>query len=303
MNPEAAIVIERLVVRYGAKAAVNDLSFSVPEGSIFGFLGPNGAGKTTTIKALLGLRRPDGGRATILGRDVSLPDPRVRDEVGFVAEVGGLYDFLTARESVRYWRETTRRWQDSAALGYISRFGLPLDKRVGDFSKGMKMQLAFALAMGGDPRVLLLDEPTSGLDPMARHELLNTLTGEAASGRTVLFSSHILSEVEAVADRIAVIRDGRCILTGDLDDLKEHRKAVLVTFVEAPDAATLARMQAMNGVRRVTQEGRAARLMTRGDPAGLVERLRALGGVREVSVIDLNLEDLFLDLMQAEVTA
>ncbi|HEX2864762.1 MAG TPA: ABC transporter ATP-binding protein [Deinococcales bacterium] len=296
---DPAIRLDHLVVKYGQKPAVNDLNLAVPEGSIFGLLGPNGAGKTTTIKTLLGLRRPDGGRAVVLGQDVAEADPRARARVGFVAELGGLFDFMNVEQSLRYWRETTPGpWNDPAARGYVQRFGLPLTQRVGSFSKGMKMQLAFALAMGGDPSLLLLDEPTSGLDPVARHELLNTLTGEAAAGRTVLFSSHILSEVEAVADRIAIIREGHCILTGDLDDLKEHRKAVSVSFDGTPGAELLKAIGRVNGVRGVMTEGRAARVRVQGDPQKVMTALRALNGVRDVTVLDLNLEDLFLDLMQ-----
>src|SRR5439155_17596646 len=171
----AAIEINDLVVRYGPKRAVDGLSLSVPAGSVYGFLGPNGAGKTTTIKTLLGLRGPDGGSARVLGYDIVAQSTELRARTGYVSEVNSLYDHLTVREMNDFCRSTARRWNQATVDRYVQMFGLPVKAKVRQLSKGMKRQLAFALAMGGDPDLLILDEPTAGLDPIARHELLNKL--------------------------------------------------------------------------------------------------------------------------------
>ncbi|HWG84528.1 MAG TPA: ABC transporter ATP-binding protein [Deinococcales bacterium] len=298
-----AIEIRDLVVQYGSKRAVDGLSLTVPQGSVFGFLGPNGSGKTTTIKTLLGIRRPDGGQASILGHDVVSDSLAVRARTGFVSEVGGLYDGLTVTQMLDFQRGTAAKWDKETAEHYIETFKLPRGARVRQLSKGMKMQLAFALAMGNSPDLLILDEPTSGLDPVARHELLNTLVGEvAATGRTVFFSSHILSEVEAVADTIAIIRGGKLIVSGDLDDLKAQQKVVRLVYVDAPPREEVEAVRALPGIARVDQEGRSLRLTTRGGLNGILEALRNRPyPVRDVDVVDIGLEDLFLEYMKEAV--
>jgi len=202
-DARAAIETRGLVVRYGRKRAVDGLTLTVPRGSVYGFLGPNGAGKTTTIKALLGFRRPDGGEARVLGHDVT--DPRgsveARFRVGFASEVDSLYKSMTVPRLCRLCRDLSRGWNGGLVERYLGVFGVPRGARVRKLSKGQKAQLQLCLALGSDPELLILDEPTSGLDPVARRAFLKVLVGEvAAGGRTVFFSTHLLSDIEAVAD-------------------------------------------------------------------------------------------------------
>lgn len=219
-----AIEVERFSKQYrtGFRSkpfeAVSDLSFSVPRGSVVGFLGPNGAGKTTTIGAMLGLLTPSAGTIRIFGER---PDaPSVRKRVGHVAEVHPVYQTSTAREQLHY-------------LGRLSGIAEPeLRKRIDDildrvnlgdtgkkiarkFSKGMIQRLGLAQALLHDPELLLLDEPTTGLDPEGRRLFLDVVSDEAAKGRTIFFSTHILSDVEGVCSRAIVVKQGR--LVGDLD--------------------------------------------------------------------------------------
>jgi ABC-type multidrug transport system ATPase subunit len=298
--PAAAIEIQDLVVSYGTRRAVDGLNLQVPRGAVFGFLGPNGAGKTTTIKALLGFRPANGGSARVLGYDIGTQSLEVRAHVGYVSEVNSMYDYLTIPQTCAFCRQTSRRWNQGVVDRYITLFGLPPRARVGQLSKGMKSQLALSLALGGEPDLLILDEPTAGLDPIARHEFLNTLIRDiAAEGKTVFFSSHILSEVEAVADRVGIIRDGKLLVSDDLDHLKQTQRVLKLTYAEVPPPAEIAAVRALPGVARVEQEGRGVRVIARGDVDALAAQLQTRPyPVRDIDSVNLNLEDLFLEYMK-----
>jgi ABC-2 type transport system ATP-binding protein len=295
-----AIELHHLTVQYGQHRAVEDLSFTVPAGSIFGFLGPNGAGKTTTIKALLGFRPPSAGSARVLGLDVVRDSLALRGRVGFVSETNSLYDALTIPQLVAFCRATAPRWNGEAVTRYLRLFGLPLTGTVGRLSKGMKSQLALCLALGSEPDLLILDEPTTGLDPLARHEFLSTIVREvAAEGKTLFFSSHILSEVEAVADWVAILRGGRLVVCDELDHLKATQQILKVAYADPPPPDELQALRALPGVARVEAEGRGVRVLARGDVAALAAQLQARPLlVRHVDVVPLNLESLFLEYMK-----
>jgi ABC-2 type transport system ATP-binding protein len=298
----SAIEIKDLVVDYGAKRAVDGLSLSVPAGSVYGFLGPNGAGKTTTIKTLLGFRTPSGGSASVLGHDIVTESVELRARTGYVSEVNSLYDSLTVSQMCAFCRSTARQWNQDTVDRYIKRFNLPENVRVRQLSKGMSRQLAFSLAMGADPDLLILDEPTSGLDPIARHELLNRLVGEIASeGKTVFFSSHILSEVETVADWVGIVKAGRLVISDELDHLKQSQKVLKLVYADPPTAEELAALKATPGVGRIEQEGRSVRIMVNGDADALARSIRENGSnLRDVEVVGLTLEDLFLEYMKED---
>lgn len=298
--PAPAIAIHNLVVAYGSHRAVDGLRLEVPVGAIFGFLGPNGAGKTTTIKTLLGFRPPNGGSARVLGYDIVHESLEVRARTGYVSEVNTLCDTLTIPQICAFSRATNRRWNQAIVDRYLGRFRLPPRARVGQLSKGMKSQLALSLALGSEPDLLILDEPTAGLDPVARHEFLNTLVREiAAEGKTIFFSSHILSEVEAVADQVGIIRAGRLVVSDDLDRLKQTQRLVCLTYADIPPPSEIGALGALPGVDRVEPEGRTVRLVVRGDVDAV---LVALGTrpypVRNMETQPLNLEDLFLEYMK-----
>ncbi|HEX6608405.1 MAG TPA: ABC transporter ATP-binding protein [Chloroflexia bacterium] len=298
--PASAIEIQDLVVSYGNKRAVDGLNLQVPRGAVYGFLGPNGAGKTTTIKALLGFRPANGGSARVLGYDIGTQSLEVRAHVGYVSEVNSMYDYLTIPQTCDFCRQTSRRWNQAVVDRYITLFGLPPRARVGQLSKGMKSQLALSLALGSEPDLLILDEPTAGLDPVARHEFLNTLIRDiAAEGKTVFFSSHILSEVEAVADRVGIIRDGKLLVSDDLDHLKQTQRVLKLTYAEVPPPDEIAALRALPGVARVEQEGRGVRVIARGDVDALAAQLQTRPyPVRDLDSVNLNLEDLFLEYMK-----
>jgi ABC-2 type transport system ATP-binding protein len=298
----AAIEINDLVVSYGPKRAVDGLTLAVPSGAIYGFLGPNGAGKTTTIKALLGMRKPNSGGARVLGYDIVSQSTELRARTGYVSEANSLYDNLTVQQMNDFYRSTARKWNQPRVDRYIQMFGLPVRSKVRQLSNGMKRQLALSLAVGCDPDLLILDEPTSGLDPIARHELLNKLVGEiAAEGTTIFFSSHVLSEVEVVADWIGIIRAGKLVVSDELDHLKQSHKVVKLVYAEAPTPAEIQALRALPGVGQVEQEGRSVRLVTRKDAEAVARQIReSFPALRDLEIVDLNLEDLFLEYMKED---
>ncbi len=299
----AAIVIENLTVSYGANLVLKGLNLEVPAGSIFGFLGANGAGKTTTIKTLLGFRPPNGGRAQVLGYDVVSEHVEICARVGYVSETNSLYDFLNVQELCALCRDMQRRWNQEVVDRSVSLFALPAKKRVKHFSKGMKSQLALCLALGNDPDLLILDEPTTGLDPLARQVFLNTLVSDvAAKGKTIFFSSHLLSEIEAIADRVAVIRDGKIVLSDELDTLRGAERLLRLAYAERPPEEEMVALRRLPGVRQLEQEGRHVRLHVEGDVDTLTQTIQARPyALRDVEVVTVSLEDILLEYIRGEV--
>lgn len=201
---------------------LKEVSFDVPEGAVMGFIGRNGAGKSTTLKAILGMVHPDSGQVRILGMDYGAHEAEIRRELGVV--LGGI-DFYP-KKKIRVITEVTRRfydnWQEEKYRHYLELFGIDEEKRVDQLSSGMKMKYMIALALSHNARLLLLDEPTSGLDPVSRDELTELLRRIVADGkRSVLFSTHITSDLEKCASHIAFIREGELLYSGAMDQFRE----------------------------------------------------------------------------------
>jgi ABC-2 type transport system ATP-binding protein len=231
--PSADLIIQieqlRKVFRVGfwgrRVTAVDGLSLDVSRGEVFGFLGPNGAGKTTTIKMLMGLIYPSGGTATLFGRPVG--DPAAKSKVGFLPESPYFYDYLTSREFLRFYghlfglrgRTLDKRVDELLELvGMVHARDLQLRK----FSKGMLQRVGIAQALINDPELVILDEPMSGLDPIGRKEVRDLIFRLKESGKTVMFSSHILHDAEMLCDRVAMIIKGKLVACGQVSDLIEH---------------------------------------------------------------------------------
>lgn len=301
-SSRTAIEIENLTVNYGASKVLKGVNLEVPAGSIFGFLGANGAGKTTTITTLLGFRPPASGSARVLGYDVVRQHREICTHVGYVSEADSLYGFLNIAQLCNLSRDLHQRWNQETVDHYLQLFELPTNKRIREFSRGMKSQLALCLALGNDPDLLILDEPTTGLDPVARELFLSTIIKDvAAAGKTVFFSSHILSEVEAIADQIAVLHQGTIVLNDELDHLRERQKLLLLTYADQPPPEELAALCGLAGVRQFEQEGRTVRLRVEGDADGLVENIRARPyALLNLDVIAVRLEDVLLEYIRGD---
>jgi ABC-2 type transport system ATP-binding protein len=221
---EAALAIETSHLRkeFGSKVAVEDLSLAVPRGEVFGFLGPNGAGKTTAVKMLMGLVRPTSGQARLLGRHPE--ELEAKERVGFLPELFRFHDWLTAEEFLDFhgrlygMPEDRRRKRIPEVLELV---GLRAEarQRLGTFSKGMQQRIGIGQAILNDPLLVVLDEPTSALDPIGRRDVRDLIRLLKEEGRTVFLNSHLLSEVEMVCDRVAIIDHGRVIATGPIQEL------------------------------------------------------------------------------------
>lgn len=201
---------------------LQDVSFSLPRGYIMGFIGPNGAGKTTTIKLIMNLINRDGGEVIIFGRDNLRFQKEVKQKIGFVYDENHFYDYLTLEEMKNIVASFYQRWDEALYRRYLKDFGLPGKKKIKDLSRGMKMKYSLALALSHHAELIIMDEPTSGLDPVFRTELLEILQGELQDeNRGVLFSSHITSDLERVADYICLINDGRLAFADTYENIRE----------------------------------------------------------------------------------
>ena len=214
------IETESLTRRYGKRRGIESITLSVPEGSLFGFLGPNGAGKTTAIRVLLGFLRPTAGSATIFGHDCWRDSRQAKSDIGYLPGDLRLYAWMNGMEALRMFGGI--RGRDMLVLGrqLAEQFDLDLSVLVRSMSRGMRQKLGLILVLAHKPRLLMLDEPTSSLDPLMQAQLHQHLRSMAAAGHTVFFSSHTLSEVELLCDRIAIIREGILVANATLDELR-----------------------------------------------------------------------------------
>jgi len=296
-----AIETHGLTRRFGDIAAVDDLDMTVRRDEVYGFLGPNGAGKSTTINVLLGYVPPTSGSATVLGHDVESESLALREKIGVLPEDFGVYERLTARKHVDFAIGCKGADDDPEAL--LERVGLEdaIDRPAGEFSTGMKQRLALAIALVGRPELLILDEPTSGLDPNGAREMRSIVREELDRGATVFFSSHSMAQVEAVCDRIGIMRDGRLIAEDDIDSLKGRIDAdseLVVTVDVVPDGA-FERIRSVGTVSGVRVEGSdvVVTLSDAGDKAKVIDALEAVGAsVEDITSREPSLEELFASL-------
>ena len=291
---DTAIAMAGLTHCFGQRTAVDDLQLEVPTGTVCGFLGRNGAGKTTTIKILMNLLRPTAGQVEVLGLDPGRDSLALRRQVGYVAENPVLYGWMKVRELVWFTGQFYDTWNQSKVDELIDRFGLDPEQKVKQLSRGMNAQLALALALGHEPRLLILDEPASGLDVVVRRDFLESIIGLIQEeGRTVFLSSHLVHEVERVADRVAIIEAGRLVAEGPVDQVKQGVKRVVVRLSEKAGELT-----GIPGLREVQGEGTQRLLTVVGYGPEQTARIEAQGG-HIIEVVDLSLEEAFVAHVRA----
>jgi ABC-2 type transport system ATP-binding protein len=286
------ISVRGLVKRYGSKTVVDGLDLEVSQGAIYAFLGDNGAGKTSTIKVLVGMHPADGGTARILGQDCWARAVSLRHRVGYVAERPRFYEWMTVTEIGWFTASFHRagfldRYQDWAL-----RLGLDTRKRLRDLSKGGYARVALALALAPDPEVLILDEPTSGLDLLTRRDFLASMVDLAANGRTILISSHGISELERIASHVGLLSHGKLLFSGPVDDIKRRFTRLQFRAADDPVVAGLGTV-----LHRQTL-GRQLDLLIQDPTVDAAERLRAQEGVSDVEEAVPGLEDIYAAVMR-----
>jgi ABC-2 type transport system ATP-binding protein len=294
---EAVIETNGLTKHYGEVRALEALDLAVPKGAVFGLLGRNGAGKTTAIRLLMGLLRPTAGSSSVLGGAPDDGDPARMAKIGYVSESMDIPAWMTVGEAADFCRGLTPGWDDDYAERLFAELDLVPWRRIGTLSSGQRRKVGLLVALAPKPELLILDEPASSLDTVVRREFLeqavDLLTDE---GTTIFYSSHILSDVERIADHVAILDRGRLLLASRLDDLLETSRRVRVSFPggePAPDGFRLpgtARVQRLGNELLVTVTGF-------GD-----ETLAGLPAGTRTQAMPVGLEDLFIDLVRDEVT-
>ncbi|MFC7224726.1 ATP-binding cassette domain-containing protein [Halalkalicoccus sp. GCM10025322] len=300
----AAIELRDVSKRYGDVVAVDDLDLAVREGEVFGFLGPNGAGKSTTINMLLDFVRPSDGRIEVLGRDAREESVAIRQRTGVLPEGFDVYHRLTGRKHVEFALESKGVNGDPDAL--LERVGIAdaADRKAGDYSKGMTQRLALAMALVGEPELLILDEPSTGLDPNGAHEMRRIVREEVDRGATVFFSSHILGQVEAVCDRVGILREGRLVAEDSVSGLRDAAgtEATLRISAERLPETAVERVRGLRGVSSVETDGTDMRVgVENGSKTAVLNALEEEGvGVRDFETEEASLEDLFRTYTEGE---
>jgi ABC-2 type transport system ATP-binding protein len=289
--------VYRTSLSRGRLTALDGIDLTVKYGQLFGLLGPNGAGKTTTVKILLGLTRPTDGTASVSG--IAVSDPESRRRVGYLPEGHKIPGYLTARQTLSIFGRMSGL--DSATIKrrsveLLEKLNIAkwIDVRVKKFSKGMTQRLGLAAALIHSPNVLLLDEPTDGVDPVGRREIRDLLRDEAKNGAAILINSHLLSEMEMTCDRVAVLRSGKVVAAGRVEDLT-RRTAKYKLTATAIDDALLAQFHAerVNGHVELSVDDLQ-------QLNAMVDQIRARGGlVSELTPMRSTLEDVFVDLVRA----
>jgi len=293
-----AITLSSLTKSYGKARGVIDLDLEIRTGEVFGFLGPNGAGKTTTIRTLLDLIRPTTGTATVLGLDSKEHSLEIRSRTGYLPGELSLYEEMTVEESLDYLSSLRGGGPTGRIKELSDQFELDLTRKIKDLSTGNKQKVGIVQAFAHEPELLVLDEPTGGLDPLMQQNVYHLIDAARDEGRTVFLSSHVLPEVERIAERVGIIRKGKLIEVATVDDLKDRAVRVVEVRFEGdgPDEQTLMKVENVVSVqpRRTTTQ-----IRIEGSMAALVKAFAEYEVVAMRSE-EADLEEVFLDLYREE---
>jgi ABC-2 type transport system ATP-binding protein len=279
--------VRDLSKRYGEHEAVRGIDITVERGEVFGLLGPNGAGKTTTVEILEGYRRRTGGEVSVLGYDPARRQIELRKRIGIVLQSSGIYSHLTPREALEHWASFYPKPRDVEEVLQLAGLDDKADARSRTLSGGQLRRLDFALALVGDPELIFLDEPTTGFDPAARRDAWETVKNLREGGKTILLTTHYLDEAQALADRVAIVKDGRVLAVGPPQELMAHPPGAAQYTISYRDASG-ARIE------RQTE-----------DPTRLLKELTSKAieqgeSLEELSVGRPTLEDVYLELTADE---
>jgi ABC-2 type transport system ATP-binding protein len=279
---------------FGSVRAVDSVSLEVTESTVFGLLGPNGAGKSTLLKLLAGHLKPDSGTASVLGRPLARRDSSLWLRMGYVAQARYLPGWMTAAECLQFSRAFRPSWDEAKVARLARRLELPLNSRVRDLSRGHYVRLQIVLAMAHNPELLLFDEPTSGLDPVGRRELLGLLIEEIGQRAcTVLFSSHLVEDIERMADTVAIMDAGAILACGPVDAIKSSRRRIEFSRNMAD-----CELSAVPGLIAVKRETRGTIAVT-SDPENAIRFLQSQGAA-DATILSSSLEQTFFDYVHVK---
>jgi ABC-2 type transport system ATP-binding protein len=291
---ETIIQTSNLTKSYGKNRGIKDVNITVRKGDIFGFLGPNGAGKSTTIRTLLDFIRPTGGSASIFGLDCQKDSLAIRRRTGYVPGDASLYGHMTGWKYLQYIGGIRGRYDAASAKKYAERFDIRLDRRMREYSSGMRQKVILIQALMNDPDLIIMDEPTKGLDPLVQQTFMDVVREEAARGKTIFMSSHVLSEVEKVCNRVAIIKEGQIVAEEDMESLKRKSgKVIEVKFRGAkPENFTvsgLGNLAPLNGYYKMTATG---------DIKSVLRDLASYD-IEDVNIHAMTLDDIFMQYYAA----
>jgi ABC-2 type transport system ATP-binding protein len=294
------IETKKLTKYYGKSLGIVDVDLTIEEGEIFGFIGPNGAGKSTTIRTLLGLIHPTSGSATIFGKDVTKYGPEIKQEIGYLPSEVFYYDDMRAIDLLRYSGSFYKKDQKAIAArikGLANLLDLDLDKKIDDLSYGNKKKVGIIQGLLHEPKLIILDEPTGGLDPLMQQRFFDLLRAENKKGATILFSSHILGEVQKLCDRVAIIKDGRIIRTEKISSLAEntHKRFKLETAVKVDKN----RFAGVTGISGLAIKGNSISFLYRGRINDVTKIIASLN-LTNMLVEEPDLEEIFMHYYQKD---
>ncbi|WP_152395836.1 ABC transporter ATP-binding protein [Paenibacillus guangzhouensis] len=290
------IEVNNLTKTYGSARGITNLSFQVEQGEIFGFIGPNGAGKSTTIRTLLGLIYPTSGSAKIFGKDCIQDGPAIKKEIGYLPSEVFYYDNMKVKDLLQYSasfykKDCRKRIAELAAI-----MDLDLNKKIDDLSLGNKKKVGIVQGLLHEPKLIILDEPTSGLDPLMQQRFFELLEAENKRGATILFSSHILSEVQRLCDRVAIIKEGKLIQLEKISTLKENNYKRFKLETKEPVSSDYFQM---SGVNELKVEGTTISFLYRGNVNAMMNKIAAVD-LANILVEEPDLEEIFMHYYEKE---
>src|SRR5271157_78991 len=287
---ETVIQTSNLTKFYGKSRGIENVSITVNKGDIFGFLGPNGAGKSTTIRTILDFIRPTGGNATVFGLDSRRDSVAIRRRIGYIPGDFGLYGNMTGWKFLEYCGKTRGGYDKISAREYAKKMDIKLDRRMKEYSRGMRQKVAIIQAFMNNPDLIIMDEPTNGLDPLVQQTFMDILREKSSQGTTIFMSSHVLSDVEKVCNRVAIIKEGSIVAEELVDDLhKKSGKVLEVQFSEevSPDVFK------MDGVAGVTKLNSHMRIMVTGNLENVLKEVSS-HRLTDISIHQMTLEEIFM---------
>ena len=298
MNSNAVVKLSNVSVRYGKATAVDDVSLTVSPGSVYALLGRNGAGKTSLVRCLIGQQKPTHGMVTIFGRSVWTDRAQLMSRVGIVPEDPDAPPEMTTAEIVRFCARLYPKWDAAGVAERLRLFDIPQKLPYGRLSKGQKRQVLLSIVLAGSPELLVLDDPTLGLDVVARKELFEELVTELAErGTTVVVTTHDMPGIEAIADRVGILKGGKLVLDEDLETLKLRFRRLRYATTPMPAESVELSQLATTSVRR--WGGGTEAVVSNYDDV-LMERFRSASGVRNVEVSPMSLEEIFIAVAGVE---